>query len=154
MAGIAGAAEKKLERYQEAIEKIVDEDQAKAVDEEVAKQEMKEACDISTPGEIMPCSVHGPDLVFEPLTGRFFRSERELIRSAINDFNHDLIDVVWMDLNEWCAYLGVPGCGAGDMVGWNSDRLLDVRISSVVAPNGEPALALMYNTMPTVTFKY
>lgn len=154
MAGIAGAAEKKLERYQEAVEKIIDEEQAKSVAEEVTKQEMEEACDISVPGEIMTCSVNGPDLVFEPLTGRFFRSDRELIRGAINDFNHDLIGGVWMDLNEWFTYLGIPGVETGEMLGWNNDRLLDIRISSLVAPNGEPALALMYNTMPTVTFKY
>ena len=153
MAGIAGAAEKKLERYQEAVESVLDEDQVKSISDEVAKREIEEAYDDKSGVEIMECAMRGPDLVFESLTGRFFRSDRETIRSAINDFNHDLIGGLWADENEWFTYLGLPGVETGELLGWNSNRLLDIRIASMVAPNGEPALALVYNTLPSVTFK-
>lgn len=153
MAGIASAAERKLIKYQDAIDKVLDEDRANSIKDEVAKREIEEVLPKQAKAtDVHICANNGPDLVFESLTGRFFRSDRELIRAAINDFNKDLIDVTWKDANEWFMCLDIPDVKTGNLIGWNNDHLLDICISSCVAPWGEPALALVYNTMPTTDF--
>lgn len=147
LAGACTLAEKTLDKYQEKIAEIVGEDQNK----EILKSAEREAQEETEP--LIPKS-HGTYLCRDDLSGQYFRSNENMIFAAVNEFNQRLIGDFYMDVNEWYLYLGVSEVGLGEFAGWNADQLLDVSVmGGGKAPNGEPCLKVVYNTMPRVDYR-
>ena len=151
LAGAYSMIERNLENYQKKVVDILGEEKNEEIREEIAKDELAK-----TPfkGDPMIVANNGEHLVFDSITGRYFRSDKETIRSAMNDFNQELIGGVYMDLNEWYRHLCVPPIKIGDDVGWNSDRLLEIKFAGAIAENGEPCIVLDYYSLPKASFKY
>lgn len=87
----------------------------------------------------------GHVLCCEQFTNRYFRSDHETIRQAVNEINSRIIHSMYVSLSEFYDLLGLPHTSVSDNLGWDSDRLLDLNISSVFAEGGEPCLAFDYN---------
>lgn len=86
-------------------------------------------------------------LCFDELSGRFFDSDMETIRKAVNDINHQVNNYYAASLSEFYEKIGLPKTVFSDDVGWNTDSLLDVHFSSVVHES-RPALSITYNQTP------
>ena len=94
----------------------------------------------------------GDVLCCDSLTGRYFKSDYERIRRAINDLNHNLMSDMWLNVNDLYYELGLSGTKLGDLMGWDLDKgLLEVKFSSQLTPDNEPCLVLNYNVMPKFT---
>lgn len=154
-AGAASIAEKALYEYQQKVVDILGEDKANEIRDELAKDRVVkiDAADISGNNETV-CSRPGGSWIYDPITDRKWKSDLETVRSAMNDFNHDLIGGVYGTLNDWYYCLGVKGVSIGDDLGWCSDKLLDIRFSAMVLDNGEPAIVLDYETLPNAKYRY
>ena len=154
-AGAASIAEKALYEYQQKVVDILGEDKANEIRDELAKDRVVkiDAADISGNSETV-CSRPGGSWIYDPITDRKWKSDLETVRSAMNDFNHDLIGGVYGTLNDWYYCLGVKGVPIGDDLGWCSDKLLDIRFSAMVLDNGEPAIVLDYETLPNAKYRY
>ena len=147
----ASMAEKALVRYQEKVVDILGEDKANEIRDEVAKSELEDNSIIETN---IVWTGHGEDLFFDPLIGRAFYSDVESVRSAINDFNKDLIGGVYGDLNDWYYHLGLPGVEIGEDLGWSSNKLLDIRFTGTVTDKNKPAVVLDYVVRPSTSYRY
>ncbi len=141
-AAIASAyslAEKTFKDYQEKVVEIVGEDKDKEIRDAVAKKQLEQ----TNSEEIIPIG-NGVHLCYDTISGRYFKSDVETIRSKMNDFNHELNGDYYSDLNYWYIILDLPNISIGHDLGWNADRLMDISFSSQIAPNGEPCIVLDY----------
>lgn len=85
--------------------------------------------------------------------GRYFRSDIETVRQAVNVLNRDIIGGnMYAELNALYQLLGIPGTDGGDFVGWNVDNLCDVGFTSHLADDGEPCIAMRFTIPPKADF--
>ena len=143
-------AEKTLERYQSKVIEKMDKEDDLNIRSSVS-QDIIEANPVSLQSKV---TGSGAFLVFDPISGRYFRSDKETIREAVNNFNHELLSNVFMDLNDWYGFIELPSLEIGGQLGWNADKLLGLDFGSCVAEDGEPCLTLEYDFMPSPSFRY
>jgi hypothetical protein len=86
-------------------------------------------------------------------TGRYFRSDIETIRQAVNLVNAAIINGnMYACLNEFYGFLGMDSVAVGEVVGWNVDNLCDVTFSSHMSETGRVALAMSFAHLPKADF--
>jgi len=90
----------------------------------------------------------GEVLCYELFTGRYFKSTMENIKKAQNDINHRILTGSSASLSEFYNLMDLPTTAQSDEVGWNLDRLLELRFSSVLTDDGRPCLSIDYSVVP------
>lgn len=90
----------------------------------------------------------GKTLCYDSVSGRYFQSDMETIRRAINDINQKCLTHDYASQNDLYFELGLPTIPIGEDLGWRSDHLLEVSFSSHINENGEPCLAMDYRVGP------
>lgn len=90
----------------------------------------------------------GNALCYEPFTDRYFDSSMEELKKAMNDLNYRLNIDGYASLSDFYDLIGLPHTAYSDDVGWNSDKLLELEISSVLATDGRPAISFTYQVDP------
>lgn len=143
MASAYSLLERTMDEYQDRVIKEIGKDKNDDI-----RREVQEKIITISPSEEMIVYGKGDILCFESLTGRFFRSDEESIREAANEFNHNLIQDYASTMNDWFICLDLPSTPIGDSLEWTSERLMEIDIRTVKAPNGLPALAIDYLNLP------
>lgn len=87
----------------------------------------------------------GQHLCCELMTRRYFRSDMESLMKARNDINHMINNNYYVSLSEFYDIIGLPYTSVSSNLGWDSDKLLELEITTTVAENGDPCLAFDYN---------
>ena len=91
----------------------------------------------------------GNTLCYEPLSGRYFKSDADKIKKAVNEINRRINQSYYVALNEMYDELGLETTKLGDLLGWNSDMgLLDLHLSAQVSSDETPCLVLDFNISP------
>lgn len=92
---------------------------------------------------------NGNMLCYDSVTGRYFRTDIDKLKAAINTCNANLITDMYVSLNDFHYEIGLSSTELGDTLGWNiDDGLIDITFAYQAAENGEPCLALEYLTSP------
>jgi hypothetical protein len=98
----------------------------------------------------------GNTLCYDYYSGRYFYSDIEEVKKAVNLVNSSLLRDDYVSLNELYDDLGLPRNGIGDSVGWNVIRLgrelVTARISSQVTDDGRPAIVVSCEPSPNHTY--
>lgn len=90
----------------------------------------------------------GQILCYDSVSGRYFRSSVETIRQAQNDINAQCINEVYASQNDFYRLINLPINGMGEEVGWSTDNMLDIRFTSTLTEDQEPAIVLDYRRQP------
>lgn len=91
----------------------------------------------------------GKVLCYESYTARYFECDVETIRKAQNDINEQIINEMYATLNDFNRAIGLPYAGIGEDVGWNTDKMLDIRFSTVMAEDERtPCISIGYKDLP------
>lgn len=90
----------------------------------------------------------GSVLCCDLFTGRYFLSDMETIRRAENTINYQVNNNYYASLSDFYEQLGLEKTSMSDDFGWNSDRLLETKISTTITPSGKPCLTLDFKVMP------
>ena len=107
---------------------------------------------VNDPSQIIATG-HGNDLFYDDWSGRFFYSDINYIKSTVNDFNHQLMNEMWMSANELYSNLGLGGVGAGKDMGWNADYgFVDVTYHAEMDDLDRPYTVMTFRNEPA--FKY
>ena len=159
LATVYALSESTLREYQSKAKEMLGEEKAAELDREVARSRVRkrEVTTIveSEGSEYIHHTGNGDTLVYDSLSGRYFRSSMNSIESAVNSINKSLLNDYIMTLNEFYNELGVPTIGAGSLIGWKSDKeLLEVSFESDVDQNGNPYLVLSYKNRPIPVYDY
>lgn len=96
---------------------------------------------------------NGNTLFYDKIGGRYFRSSIDAVRSAekhVSDWIHAYDSA---SVNDFYNALGLEDTVAGNMLGWNCDRRLDIKLNSTrISPNNEPAFVIEYDWLPLVAY--
>lgn len=91
---------------------------------------------IVSSGSVMCCELY---------TKRYFTSDMETLRKAQNDINAMIVGSVYVTLDEFYDHIGIPHTSHSSELGWDSDKLLELRFTTVLSEDGRPCLAFDYN---------
>lgn len=92
----------------------------------------------------------GKTLCLDAQFGKYFESDIETIKKAINVLNATMIREEYVSLNDLYDEIGVERIPIGDELGWNigRDGIIDVQFSSAIAKDGRPCIVLQYDIAP------
>ncbi len=147
-AGLAAAysiTEKTFDEYKKKVVEKLGERKEEQVRDEIMQQRVTES--YSSGMEIYGAEVG--ELCYDKFSDRHFRSTVESIRAAENTFNYALIHDGYASLAEFYRILDLPALAYSEAIGWNTDRLMEVRISTVLAPGDKPCIAIDFRNEPT-----
>lgn len=91
----------------------------------------------------------GNTLCLDTISKRYFKSDMEKIKRAVNELNRRMIMDMYVSVNEFYDELGLDHTSIGDDLGWNIDHgLIDIYFSSAIADDGTPCIVLDYQVAP------
>lgn len=97
----------------------------------------------------------GTTRCFDVYTGRYFDSNIDLIRSAVNDLNEQLLKEGTVTLNDFYYLIGLENIPIGDDIGWNANKgQVRIDFSSHLSSDKTPCLALDFSIEPVYNYTY
>lgn len=137
--------DKAFQEYKEKVVEQIGEKKEQAVRDDIAKDRL-EANPVSDPSTVV---IHGEKtLCYDGVTGRYFESDMQTLRKAVNDINEKCINEVYASQNDFYRLIGLDPIAIGEEIGWRSDHLLDISYSSHLTGDGVPCLSLDYLVGP------
>lgn len=91
---------------------------------------------------------NGDVLCYDSYSGRYFTSNVEALRRAENYLNHQILNDMYASLTEFYVQVGLTPTSFSDEVGWNTDKLLELSISTVLSEDNRPCLSINFNVAP------
>jgi hypothetical protein len=145
LAAAYSLSEKAFEEYRSKIVDRLGEKKEQAIRDEIA-QERVDRDPVGNREVIL--AGEGSVLCYEAYTGRYFLCDMETLRKAQNDINHQVIHDSYASLSDLYDEIGLPHTANSEEVGWNADRLLDLRFSAVLTDTGKPCISVEYDVSP------
>lgn len=95
----------------------------------------------------------GNTLCMDQITGRYFKSDIEAIKKAVNELNRQMMQQNYISLNELYSALGLEPISTGYRLGWNIDKgFIEVDFSTCLADNDEPCIVVELSESPYYEF--
>jgi hypothetical protein len=93
---------------------------------------------------------YGESLCLDPLSKRLFKSDIEHLRRVENIINKQMIHDICgsASLNEFYDELGLERTDVGDILGWNTEHLINLDIVPGITKRGEPCLVVSHYNKP------
>lgn len=145
MAAAYAVSEKAFSEYKDEVIKKLGETKERAIRDDLAQEQVNEN-PIGSRQVIITGG--GNVLCYEPYTGRYFHSDMETLKKAQNDLNYKVLNHYYASLTDFYDLIGLDQTDISDEVGWNSDDLLDLVFSTVLADDGRPCLSMSYKVAP------
>lgn len=144
-------SETALSEYRDKVVETIGEEKEKIVREKIANDKLE-----STPvtkSEVIIMG-KGDTLFLDPLSKRYFKTDRDTVEKAENKLNKELLHDIsgYVTLSEFYDEIGLDRTDISDDIGWNTDNLLDIGIYPGISDDGQPCLVLDYITPPKCGF--
>ena len=95
----------------------------------------------------------GNTLCYDSISGRYFKSDIEKIKSVINYLNKKMLNEMYVSLSDFYNEIGLSHTNISDELGWNIDGgLIEVDFSSQISEDGTPCLVIDYYVAPRYDF--
>lgn len=94
----------------------------------------------------------GEVLCYDRFIGRYFKSSMEALKRAVNEVNYTILHQDYASLSDFYMELGLEPTGISDEVGWTTDQLLELDISTVLSTDNKPCIAIDFNHRPIRNF--
>lgn len=94
----------------------------------------------------------GNSLCKDGWSGRYFHSTKTNVDRAVNDFNSKVLRDGYGSLSEFWSFIDLVPVDESDMIGWTSDKLLEIDWDGAVGPDDEPALSFSFRVLPNPRF--
>lgn len=95
----------------------------------------------------------GEILCFDLYSGRYFQSTVEEIKRAENKLNFDIFHHMYASLSSFYDEIGLPPTSVSDEVGWSTDQMVDIQISTVMSTDNRPCAAIDFSPMPQPNYQ-
>lgn len=95
---------------------------------------------------------NGEVLCYDAFTGRYFKSDMPSLKKAQNDLNHQILSTNFASLSDFYDLVGLGRTEESEEIGWNSDDLLELEISTTLSENDVPCLSLEFNKRPSRSY--
>lgn len=143
-------SERTLVRYRDKVIETLGEKKEKEIKQQVSQDEVNQ--NKKNDNSIIITS-KGNTLCMDSFSGRYFRSDIDSIKKAINKLNRDLTYNQYVSLNELYGEIGLADVKNGSLLGWNLDTgLIEPTFSTCLAENDEPCVVIDYMVQPRYDF--
>ena len=143
-------SETALNEYREKVVEEIGEEKEKVIRDKVSQKHLDE-----TPvskNEVIITGT-GKQLCYDGISGRYFESDIQTIRAAVNKINETMVYEMYAALNDFYNEIGLSNTDMGDELGWNlDDGLLEISYGAMVADDGRPCITLDYHIAPRYDF--
>ena len=145
MAAAYTLSERAFEEYRDKVVEKLGPNKERAARDELAQDRMdrnpiSQNNVVLTGNGTVPC--------YDAYSGRYFESDMESIKKAMNDTNYRVINHDGASVNEFYDKLGLGHIEVGEEMGWNSDELLDIYFSTTMTDDQKPAISIEFRTKP------
>lgn len=146
MASAYAFAEKSFKEYREKTLKKTSKPKEQAIRDEIVQDRVE----ANPPGATVMAlaAQQGSVLCWDKWSDRYFVSDMESIRKAVNDFNHELINSTHLSLTEFYHLIGMTPIGSSDDLGWDSNDKLELNYTTALTKNNIPVLAIDFANRP------
>jgi hypothetical protein len=145
LAGVYTLTKDAFDNYRANVIKTIGEKKEVEIKDNIAKEQISK---VPASTSTIYVTDDGDCLFFDPLSGRYFRSDIETVRRVENQMNHKLLSEMWVSLNEFYAELGLSGIELGHDIGWSVDTLIDIIYGTQLTDDGRPCVVLNYQLSP------
>lgn len=150
LAAAYALSETSLKEYQEKVVETIGEKKDKAVREAIAKDKLDS--DPVNSKEVILTN-RGETLCYDVISGRYFKSDIDKIKKAENALNRQLIEDMYVPLNDFYYEIGLSSIKLGDDLGWALDKgLINIEYSTQLAEDGTPCLVINYSVAPNYNY--
>lgn len=146
--GAYSVVERAYNEYKDKVVETIGEKKEAVVREEIAKDRIEASKDDAK--QIIVSGVNV--LCYDVLSGRYFQSDIETLRRAMNDINEQCINDQYASLNEFYSKVGLPTLPMGETLGWNTDNMLELNFSYIGSEDGRPTLAVDFRDQPKMEY--
>lgn len=158
LAAAYALSESTLADYKEKVVETIGEKKAQEVKDAIAKDKVEN--DPVSRKEVV-ITDKGETLFYESLSGRYFKSDYESIRSAVNTLNEQLLLDEYITLNEFYEAIGLDDIQPlGDQLKWrvnpdSSDKgLIQLDFSSQLTDDMTPCAVIGFSNPPKYDLRY
>lgn len=141
-------SEAALTEYKDAVIETIGEKKEQSVKEKISKNRIEKN---PVSNNTIYVTGNGDTLFLEPISGRYFYSDIEQVRSIINTLN----EIMYSDpfgrilLSDFYDAIGLKQTDISDDIGWNIENgSIKVEFHPAMSDKGKPCLALYYETAP------
>lgn len=139
-------SESALKEYQEKVIETIGEKKERSVRDAIAKDKIDKN-PVSNREVII--TGKGEALCYDAITGRYFKSNIDIIKKAVNELNQRMINEMFIPLNDFYYEIGLNNTKIGDDLGWHIDcGLIDLDYGSQLTDDGTPCLVIDYRVAP------
>lgn len=144
-------SESALKEYRGKVIETIGEKKEQSVRDAIAKDKLEQ--NPVTNREII-ITEKGDTLCFDAVSGRYFKSDIEKLKKAVNELNRRMRDEMYISLNEFYYEIGLNSISIGDDLGWNIEYgYIEPSFSSQLAEDGTPCLVVGYHVEPRYDFR-
>ena len=144
-------SESALKDYQGKVIEMFGEKKNEAVKDAVAKDKVEKNPVVTR--EVI-ITEKGNTLCYDAISGRYFKSDIEKIKKAECELNRQMLDDMYVSLNDFYFEIGLDSVKLGDELGWNVDNgYIDLSFSSQLASDGTPCLVIDYRVAPRYDYR-
>lgn len=136
-----------LADYKEKVVETIGEKKDQAIKDKIAKDKLEQ-------NPIVDMNVietgRGSTLCYDAWTGRYFYSDIDVIKKAVNELNRRMTTgEMYISLNDFYDELGLHRARMGDDLGWNvCDSMIELDFSAQIADNDQPCIVIDYLVAP------
>lgn len=139
-------SETAFNEYKEKVVETIGEKKEEIVKDKVAKAKMEK--DPVSKSEIIVTGT-GDHLCYDSISGRYFKSNTNKIKSAVNELNERMFNEMYISLSELYDELNLDHTAVSDDLGWNIENgIIKIDFSYQPADDDTPCLVLNYNVAP------
>lgn len=143
-------SESALKVYKDKVIETIGEKKEQTIHDAIAKDKIEQN-PVNTKEIII--TGNGNTLCYDALSGRYFKSDIEKLKRAVNELNRQMLDETYISLNDVYYGIGLDNIKLGEDIGWNVNKgFVDLQFSSQLASDGTPCLVLDYQVQPRADY--
>lgn len=143
-------SEKAFTTYRDKVVETIGEKKEKKIRDEIAQDRVNQ--DNGEKRQII-ITPKGQTLCLDTISGRYFRSDLDTIRKAVNELNREMTYQNYISLNKFYYAIGLDSVKDGDYIGWNIDGgLINLDFDACITDTDEPCIVIDYNITPREGF--
>ena len=143
LAAAYGLSERALVEYKEKVVEHLGKNKELKVREEIAQDRVSK-----NPVSQVIITGNGDVLCYDALTGRYFESNIETIKKAMNDINYRIMNHGSESLSAFYDEVGLPPTSLSDEIGWNSNELMDIAFATTMSTDDRPCISIDFTVAP------
>lgn len=151
-------SESTVKNLETKMDEILGEKKVRQVKDAIIKDKFKTDNGGKTPPESQIIVTGKGDVMCKDMyTGRFFRSNAQIIESAVAKLSYNMLSEMYISLNDFYSEINLEPIRMGDDLGWNIDDThngqIPITITAILTEEKMPCLCIDYDAHPRADYR-